>query len=332
MIAQSGDLGVTGYVTQGFAEGAIGYVNYSYAIGAGFPGAKVLNAAGYYTEPTPQNVAVSLLQAGINTTPGPDYLTQNLDGVYVDADPRNYPLSSYSYLILPTNVQGPFNDAKGRTLAAFAYYAMCQGQQQSASLGYSPMPINLVTAGLEQIRAIPGAEVQNIDISQCGNPTFSPDGRNLLAETAPFPALCDRQGPVQCGTSAANAGLPAVLIQDIDVTRPVGALVLTQVCGAHGPLPAEGPQPGFPSGLPAASAVDGSTVVSPTGAGPRRPRAPIRGDRPTPAGRSTPTRPAPTAGRRRPTRRTAVSTSASPASWAQGRARAGSRPTGGSTR
>ena len=38
MIAQSGDLGVTGYVTQGFAEGAIGYVNYSYAIGAQLPG------------------------------------------------------------------------------------------------------------------------------------------------------------------------------------------------------------------------------------------------------------------------------------------------------
>ncbi len=79
MIAQTGDLGVTGYVTQGFAEGAIGYVNYSYAIGAGFPVAKVLNAAGYYTEPTPENVAVSLLKAQINTTPGDNYL---------DAEPR----------------------------------------------------------------------------------------------------------------------------------------------------------------------------------------------------------------------------------------------------
>ena len=199
MIAQTGDLGVTGYVTQGFAEGAIGYVNYSYAIGAQFPVAKVLNAAGYYTEPTPENVAVSLLRARINTDANSDaYLTQILDDVYTDPDPRNYQLSSYSYFILPTKVQGQFNEAKGRSLSAFTYYAMCQAQQQSASLGYSPMPINLVEASFEQIRKIPGAEVQSINIAECNNPTFSPDGTNLLAANAPFPQECDKVGPEQC--------------------------------------------------------------------------------------------------------------------------------------
>jgi phosphate transport system substrate-binding protein len=202
MIAQSGDLGVTGYVTQGFAEGAIGYVNYSYALGSQFPVAKVLNRAGYYTEPTPQNVAVSLLQARINTQAGPNYLTQNLDGVYADRDPRNYPLSSYSYFILPTRVQGQFNEAKGRTLGAFTYYAMCQAQQQSASLGYSPLPVNLVQASFNQIRRIPGVEVQRINVQECDNPTFSPDGTNLLAQNAPMPPECDRQGPTQCSTGS----------------------------------------------------------------------------------------------------------------------------------
>jgi phosphate ABC transporter phosphate-binding protein len=202
MIAQSGDLGVSGYVSQSFAEGAIGYVNYSYALGVNFPVAKVLNAGGYYTEPTPENVAVSLLQARINTDSSNlrTYLTQDLSGVYTNADPRNYELSSYSYFILPTRVRGNFSEAKGRTLAAFAYYAMCQAQQQSASLGYSPIPINLVQAALDQIRLIPGAEVQNIDIQQCHNPTFSPDGHNVLADSAPQPQDCDRQGPTQCAT------------------------------------------------------------------------------------------------------------------------------------
>ena len=98
------------------------------------------------------------------------YLTQQLDGVYTDTDPRSYQLSSYSYLILPTKVGGQFNEAKGRTLGAFAYYAMCQAQQQSASLGYSPMPINLVQASFDQIRKIPGVEVQNIDIADVQEP------------------------------------------------------------------------------------------------------------------------------------------------------------------
>jgi phosphate transport system substrate-binding protein len=202
MIAQSGDLGVTAYVTQGFAEGAIGYVNYSYAIGSQFPVAKVLNRAGFYTEPTPENVAVSLLKARINTTQGPNYLTQNLDGVYADNDRRNYPLSSYSYFILPTRVQGQFNTAKGRTLGAFTYYAMCQAQQQSASLGYSPLPVNLVQASFTQIRRIPGVEIQRVNVQECNNPTFSPDGTNLLAQNAPFPPDCDRAGPTQCSTGS----------------------------------------------------------------------------------------------------------------------------------
>ena len=105
-IAQSGDVGIAGYVSQGFAEGAIGYVNYSYALGVEFPVAKVLNAAGYYTEPTPENVAVALLQAKINTDESnpATYLTQDLSGVYSNTDPRNYELSSYSYFILPTKV------------------------------------------------------------------------------------------------------------------------------------------------------------------------------------------------------------------------------------
>lgn len=201
MIAQSGDIGIAGYVSQSFAEGAIGYLNYSYALNTQFPVAKVLNAAGYYTEPTPQNVAVSLLKARINfDQSSPDYLTQILDDVYRDTDDRNYQLSSYSYFILPTKIQGQFNTEKGKTLGAFTYYAMCQAQQQSASLGYSPLPVNLVKASLDQIKKIPGVVVENVDISKCNNPTFSPDGTNVLAASAAHPQPCDKQGPTQCAT------------------------------------------------------------------------------------------------------------------------------------
>jgi phosphate transport system substrate-binding protein len=210
MKAQAGDLGITGYVTQGFAEGAIGYVNYSYAIGSRFPVAKVLNKAGYYTEPSPTNVSVSLLKARINTDAGsPDYLTQILDDVYNDTDPRSYQLSSYSYFILPTSIRGQFNAAKGRTLGAFTYYAMCQAQQQSASLGYSPLPINLVSSSLEQIRKIPGVEVQSVDVKSCNNPTFSPDGTNLLAKNAPFPSDCDKINVTQCTIGTGGAASQA---------------------------------------------------------------------------------------------------------------------------
>jgi phosphate transport system substrate-binding protein len=214
MISQQGDLGVAGYVSQNFAEGAIGYVNYSYALGAQFPVVKLLNAAGYYTEPTPENVAVSLLKAKINTDASDltVYLTQKLDGVYTDSDPRNYQLSSYSYFILPTVLQGQFNLAKGKTLSAFAYYAMCEAQQQSASLGYSPMPINLVQDSFDQIKKIPGAVVESVDIQKCNNPTFSPDGTNVLAKDAKQPKACDKQGSTQCPDGTAGlANVPTAV-------------------------------------------------------------------------------------------------------------------------
>lgn len=44
------------------------------------------------------------------------------------------------------------------------------------------------------------------------------------------------------------------LEQHLEVTRPLGALVLTQVCGKYGALPAAPASPGFPDGLPAVTA------------------------------------------------------------------------------
>ncbi|MFM9134338.1 MAG: phosphate ABC transporter substrate-binding protein PstS, partial [bacterium] len=200
-VAQSGSLGVSGYVAQEQSVGAITYVEYSYAKSAGFPVVKVRNKANYYILPTAQAVAVGLLGARIN----PD-LSQNLTGVYGNADKRAYPLSSYSYMIIPTSNDNGFSNEKGYTLADFAVYFLCQGQQQADALGYSPLPLNLVKAAFDQVRRIPGAVVENITLAKCNHPTFSADGSNTLAKTAPQPPPCDAQGPSQCGTPAENAG------------------------------------------------------------------------------------------------------------------------------
>ncbi|MFB2556203.1 phosphate ABC transporter substrate-binding protein PstS [Herbiconiux liangxiaofengii] len=206
MKAQNGSLGVAGYVSQGYGEGAITYVEYSYAKNAGFPVAKVLNSSGYYIEPKATSVAVGLLSATIVNDPSSkDYLTQVLDGVYNSADPRTYPLSSYSYMIVPTQTTTTFTEAKGKTLGAFARYMLCEGQQQADTLGYSPLPLNLVQAGSEQIAKIPGAGATGVDVSTCNNPTFGADGSNALAESAPQPAACDKQGPDQCTTGTGGA-------------------------------------------------------------------------------------------------------------------------------
>lgn len=206
--AQARSDGVAGYVAQNYGEGAITYVEYSYALEQGFPVAKVLNKADYYVEPTADSVAVALLQARINTdSRSADYLTQILDGVYNNADPRTYPLSSYSYLIVPTEVGGVFTKAKGSTLSVFASYMLCEGQRQAEDLGYSPLPMNLVLAGFDQIKRIPG-NTASTDPAKCNNPTFKPGdspSKNQLALTAAQPAACDKRGPNQCVTGTGGA-------------------------------------------------------------------------------------------------------------------------------
>jgi phosphate transport system substrate-binding protein len=200
--AQSGSLGVAGYVSQSYGEGAITYVEYSYALKSGFPVAKVLNSQGYYVEPTYQSVAVALMGAALN----PD-LTQNLDGVYNSRDARSYPMSSYSYMIVPTQTNEVFTAEKGKTLSRFAAYMICEGQQQAAALGYSPLPMNLVQAGSDVIQKIPGT-IGAVDFTSCNNPTFKPGdspSNNQLAATAPQPADCDKQGPTQCATGTGGA-------------------------------------------------------------------------------------------------------------------------------
>ncbi|GAA4468226.1 phosphate ABC transporter substrate-binding protein PstS [Phytohabitans houttuyneae] len=207
-IGQTGSNGVSGYVSQGNAEGSITYVEYSYAKNARFPVVKVLNQAGYYTEPTASNVAVALTKARINTNQSSaSYLTQILDDVYDFNDPRTYPLSSYSYMIIPVGAidVDTMTLDKGYTLSLFAYYFLCEGQQQADTLGYSPLPRNLVDAGVRQVHRIPGAEKRNLDAAGCNNPTFR-GGRNVLLDNAPRPLACDKKGSTQ--NPAGTAGAP----------------------------------------------------------------------------------------------------------------------------
>ncbi|MBZ5734388.1 substrate-binding domain-containing protein [Nocardioides sp. TRM66260-LWL] len=201
-IGQSGSDQVMNAVSAASGNGYIGYVEYSYPVNKNFPVVKVLNKAGYYVEPTQYNTAVALTKAKID----PKSLTQILTGVYTNPDKRAYPISSYSYMIIPTAANDPrMTTAKRQTLADFLYYSLCTGQTKAGNYGYSPLTLNLVQAGLKQIallkKADPKVNLSNRDVRGCNNPTF--DGknpnRNKLAEIAPQPPACDKQGAGPCG-------------------------------------------------------------------------------------------------------------------------------------
>lgn len=115
--------------------------------------------------------------------------------------------------------------------------------------------------------------------------TFQITGLDPGTYTVTVDAIYSDRGTAGSPVADTAAVSPStVLLQNVDVTRPAGALVLTQVCGSNGPIVADPASPGFPNGLPARDAVNGSTVEAPTAGG----TAPLV---PGPAGTPDPNRP-----------------------------------------
>jgi ABC-type phosphate transport system substrate-binding protein len=214
-IQKNGSDQAASFIASGLGEGAIGYDEFAYALNDGVPVVKVLNPAGYYSLPSASNVAIALQSAVIDENPNSlTFLIQNLDKVYSNTDPRAYPLSSYSYLIVPRDSRpgftGPpadFNANKGKTLSTWLNYVLCGAQQSAGHLGYSPLPVNLVQGGFLQDKHIPGA-VPTPDLNKltnCDNPTYH-NGVNLLVKNAPEPSPCDKVGaPLNCTVSHGKA-------------------------------------------------------------------------------------------------------------------------------
>jgi ABC-type phosphate transport system substrate-binding protein len=214
-----GAANVAAYIDSPVNNGAIGYAEYAYAIPNNIPVVSVANAAGYYQQPTAANVAVSLNSAIINEDPSSvDFLMQNLTPVYTDKDPRTYPLSSYSYLIVPRTSrtvgtttylpQPGFTAGKGATLSKYTGYILCQAQQDAQALGYSPLPKPMVVGGFTQYSYIPGAlpPPQGNNYDNCDNPAYH-DGVDTILADAPYPNKCQKVGaPLNCSPSAPGNG------------------------------------------------------------------------------------------------------------------------------
>jgi ABC-type phosphate transport system substrate-binding protein len=202
-VMESGSNNVADYITANYGEGTIGYDEYAYALNSGYPVVQVLNPDNYFVGPTAGNVAVALTQAQINEHPNdPNFLQQNLTSVYSYKDPRSYPLSSYSYLIVPREgkpIPKFYNTGAGATLSEFIHYFLCAGQQKSADLGYSPLPLGLVKGGLLQVSYLPGHAAGTDTLGNCDNPTFNSRGQLTILATAPQPSPCQKLGaPLNC--------------------------------------------------------------------------------------------------------------------------------------
>ena len=203
-IAQLRSDGVANYIANpGLGNGAIGYVEAGYAIARRFPVVAVKNKSGHYVYPTAINVATALKHAHLNNDS-----TQELSQVYTASENNAYPISSYSYMIVPTD--SSISTAKGQVLGKFIIYFACTGQQQAEKLGYSPLPKELVEFTFDAEKAIPGApNPPALTAKACPNPTI--DGsfyKNASLEPPPgsVTTTVPEEGGGTTGTTGSGTG------------------------------------------------------------------------------------------------------------------------------
>ncbi|MDX6204061.1 MAG: phosphate transport system substrate-binding protein [Frankiales bacterium] len=268
--SQVGSNGVADYVSASYGEGAIGYVEFAYAKRINYPVVSLLNQAGYYTQPSASDVAVALTRAQINAD-----LTQNLDSVYVNPDPRTYPMSSYSYMVVPTTAASPFNVDKGKSLATFINYFLCAGQQKAQILGYSPLPKNLVQAGFAQVAKIPGT-VPSPALSSCNNPALSvltSAAQPLPCQAATSRVSCDGRTPAT--TPPAPTTTTSAPTSTTTSAAPTTATPRTTTPGSGSPVPVTSAPVGKTAG--ATPPAESSSRAAPAAAAAPTPTAPSGG-------------------------------------------------------
>jgi phosphate transport system substrate-binding protein len=128
-----GKEGVSGLVTH--TPGAIGYVEFIYALQNKISYGSVQNASGAFVKASVQAVTAAAASAATNMPP--DFRVSITNAPGTDA----YPVSSFTWLLL---YEEPRDKAHGKVMTDFLKWALTDGQKYCAALGYAPLPANVV--------------------------------------------------------------------------------------------------------------------------------------------------------------------------------------------
>ena len=128
-----GNEGVSGLLNQN--PYTIGYIELAYAKLQDIPYASIKNKAGNFIEPTLTTTA-SAAAGAVSALPAGDASWSSVS--IVDTNGNNsYPIASFTYLLV---YKDQVDQAKGKMLAEFLWWAVHDGQEYSSELLYVPLP------------------------------------------------------------------------------------------------------------------------------------------------------------------------------------------------
>ena len=126
-------------------SGAIGYVEYEYAVKAGIPQAVMLNPAGRYVKASMGTFAAACDAA---EEPRWNNFSASLTNV---AGADSYPITSFTWIYLRT----PMSDAsRAAALSDLLEWIYSDGQLSAAQEGYSALPAQLLAAVRKKAKAL----------------------------------------------------------------------------------------------------------------------------------------------------------------------------------
>ena len=142
--------GVATYIQQ--TEGAIGFVEYAYAVEAQFTNAALMNHDGNaYVAPSIGTIANAGAQAaGVSAS--------NFNIVWAPGG-QTYPLANFSWALL---YQKQANTNTGIILGKLFQWVTTSGQSYSQGLGYAPLPANIVSLAHQTLLGLQTASGQAI--------------------------------------------------------------------------------------------------------------------------------------------------------------------------
>jgi phosphate transport system substrate-binding protein len=138
-----GNEGVAGQIKN--TPGALGYVELAYAITNKLPVALVKNAAGKFIEPTIATTTAAAAGAANNMPADFRVSLTNPPG------DTAYPIASFTWILVYKDQP---NEAKGKLLTKFLWWAIHEGQKYPPDLLYAPLPapvVKQIEAKLKQI-------------------------------------------------------------------------------------------------------------------------------------------------------------------------------------
>ena len=128
------------------SEGAIGYVEASFARHSELGYADVENASGEFVRATPASIAASCEAAEKGMREDFRISMTNMAGK------DTYPISSFTWLYLPESGLAP---ERSQALKEFLMWALSDGQQIARTQGYAPLPASLLPKARARVSSLP---------------------------------------------------------------------------------------------------------------------------------------------------------------------------------